>query len=85
MYEWLKQNDYKGIIIYDDIYLKKGHAVDGFDTTTNDMVEFWNKIPNEYKIDLTHVGHWSGTGLVSFNLHYYFKASHNSTSPLEKS
>jgi hypothetical protein len=31
------------------------------------MTEFWNKIPNNEKIDLTNVGHWSGTGVVCFN------------------
>ena len=31
------------------------------------MIDFWNNIPNNYKIDLTKVGHWSGTRLVCFD------------------
>ena len=31
------------------------------------MIDFWNKIPNENKIDLTRIGHFSGTGLVCFD------------------
>lgn len=35
--------------------------------TTSNMIDFWNNIPNNYKIDLTKVGHWSGTRLVCFD------------------
>lgn len=55
MYLWLKENDYNGIILLDDIYY--GHG----------MQQFWDKIENQYKLDLTTVGHHSGTGLVSFH------------------
>jgi len=65
MYLWLKENDYKGIILFDDIHLTAGHM--GV-TTGNSMQQFWDKIEDKYKIDLTNVGHWSGTGLVSFHL-----------------
>jgi hypothetical protein len=64
MYLWLKKNNYKGIILLDDIHLGPGHM--GC-TSGNSMQMFWDKIEEEYKIDLTNVGHWSGTGLVSFN------------------
>ena len=64
MYNWLKNNNYKGIIIFDDIYLGKGH----FGSTVDfSMSEFWLKVDNEYKIDISKFGHHSGTGLVCFN------------------
>jgi hypothetical protein len=47
----LTQNNYKGVIVFDDIYLNDG------------MKEFWFNIEYE-KYDLTKFGHWSGTGLV---------------------
>ncbi len=65
MYKWLKDNNYKGIIIYDDIKLNRGHMGSQAESS---MIEFWMKIPESEKIDLTNVGHWSGTGLVCFNL-----------------
>lgn len=68
MYLWLKNNDYKGIILFDDIHLGPGHM--GV-TTGNSMQQFWDKIEDEYKIDLTSVGHWSGTGLVCFHFENY--------------
>ena len=63
MYIWLKQNQYKGLIIFDDIHLGRGHMGS---TCNHSMQEFWDKIDNNDKIDLTGVGHWSGTGLVCF-------------------
>lgn len=68
MYLWLKDNDYKGILLFDDIHLGAGHM--GI-TTGNSMQQFWDKIEDQYKIDLTSVGHWSGTGLVCFHLENY--------------
>lgn len=47
-------------------FLKKA-----YEETTSDMIDFWNKIPNDFKINLTNVGHWSGTGLVCFNKEKY--------------
>ena len=55
MYIWLKNNDFKGILLFDDIHLNEG------------MREFWSKIDHDDKQDLTNVGHWSGTGLVTFH------------------
>ena len=54
-YEWLRDNQYKGTLICDDI-----HHFEGMRTN------FWNKIPTEFKTDLTSQGHWSGTGKVKF-------------------
>lgn len=56
MYYYLKNNNYKGILLFDDIFLNEN------------MKQLWDKIDG-YKIDLTKVGHWSGTGMVSFSLH----------------
>jgi FkbM family methyltransferase len=67
MYNWLNVNNYQGIIIYDDIFLKVDHIANGYEPTTHNMIDFWNKIPNEHKLDLTNIGHWSGTGIVCFN------------------
>jgi predicted O-methyltransferase YrrM len=64
MYLWLKNNNYKGLILFDDIHLGAGHL--GV-TSGNSMQQFWDKIDNEYKIDLTSIGHYSGTGLVCFD------------------
>jgi predicted O-methyltransferase YrrM len=64
MYQWLKTNDYKGIVFFDDIHLGRGHMNS---TVEHSMQEFWDKIENEYKTDLTKIGHWSGTGMVCFH------------------
>jgi hypothetical protein len=50
----LVKNNYSGYAIYDDIHLNPF------------MEEFWNSIEQD-KIDATHIGHWSGTGIVLFN------------------
>jgi predicted O-methyltransferase YrrM len=71
MYEWLKDNNYNGLILYDDIFLEKGRIANGYEKTTHNMIDFWNKIPDKYKLNLTNVGHWSGTGLVCFNTEKY--------------
>lgn len=68
MYEWLRVNDYKGIILFDDIHLAPGHM--GV-SSGHSMQEFWNKVDPKYKLDLTSVGHWSGTGLVCFHFENY--------------
>ena len=68
MYLWLKNNDYKGLILYDDILLEEGHQNV---YTGNSMRKFWSKVDDQYKKELTHVGHYSGTGLVCFNFDNY--------------
>jgi len=53
IFNHLKSIGWKGILILDDIYLN------------DEMIRFWKEI--EYKkYDITHLGHWSGTGLVKF-------------------
>lgn len=52
-YQFLKKNNYKGLLVLDDIHLN------------NPMREFWRRI-EEPKEDMTNLGHWSGTGLVDF-------------------
>jgi hypothetical protein len=50
----LIRNDFKGLLICDDIHLSAS------------MESFWDRI-NLKKFDITHLGHWSGTGIVVFN------------------
>jgi hypothetical protein len=53
---YIKECDYKGFIICDDIWYFK-------EMRDN----FWYKIEDQYRYDLTDLGHWSGTGIVTFN------------------
>jgi hypothetical protein len=55
MYQWLKESGYKGLLVCDDIWYFKGMRD-----------KFWFKIPSEEKVDITAIGHWSGTGVISF-------------------
>jgi predicted O-methyltransferase YrrM len=64
---WLKDNNYKGLIIFDDIHLGLNHTANNYRPTQHSMIEFWEKIEENFKKDLTFIGHHSGTGLVSFN------------------
>jgi predicted O-methyltransferase YrrM len=50
-YNHLLKTNQKGILMLDDIHLNEP------------MKNFWNKI-DKPKYDITHIGHWSGTGLV---------------------
>lgn len=52
-YTFLRRIDYKGTVIFDDIKLN------------GEMEEFWKNI-NMPKLDLSEVGHSSGTGAVFF-------------------
>jgi hypothetical protein len=54
-YDHLKTNDYRGLLILDDIHLNEP------------MRRFWNNIDKK-KEDITEFGHWSGTGLVDFRI-----------------
>lgn len=51
--KWLKENNFKGLLVLDDIHLNEG------------MEKFWNDIDLE-KYDVTEFGHYSGTGIVVF-------------------
>lgn len=54
-YKWLKAEDYKGILVCDDIWYFKGMRD-----------AFWYHVEEVDKVDATRVGHWSGTGIVRF-------------------
>jgi len=64
---WLKNNNYNGLIIFDDIHLGLNHTANNYRPTQTTMQDFWKKINEEFKKDLTYIGHHSGTGLVCFN------------------
>lgn len=52
---WLDGEGYAGWLLCDDVWFFKAMRD-----------RFWSLIPAERKVDLTAVGHWSGTGLVTF-------------------
>lgn len=52
--EQLEKNNYKGLVFLDDINLNE------------EMRKFWADIKLK-KIDITPVGHWSGSGIVIFD------------------
>ena len=56
MLDYLSNIGWSGIIILDDIKIN------------GSMKEFWNKLPEERKTDVTKFGHASGTGILEFNL-----------------
>jgi hypothetical protein len=55
IYEFLTRNRYGGLLLLDDIFVNPA------------MQQFWNGISHT-KLDLTPCGHWSGTGLVVFDM-----------------
>lgn len=66
-YKYLKKINYNGFVIFDDIW----HFKEMRDS-------FWYKIPYNERYDLTHIGHWSGTGVISFNNDITFQKNDNS-------
>jgi hypothetical protein len=52
---WLRDKGYKGFILCDDIWYFKGMRDN-----------FWYHFPAAEKVDVTGIGHWSGTGIVRF-------------------
>jgi hypothetical protein len=66
-YLFLKENNYNGFVVCDDIWYFK-------EMRDN----FWYKIDYEYKYDISHLGHWSGTGIITFNNNYHFYKNDNS-------
>lgn len=66
MYNYLKSINYKGFIICDDIWFFK-------EMRDN----FWYKINDDERFDITDVGHWSGTGIINFNNELNFKKNNN--------
>ena len=63
---YIKEIGYSGFIICDDIWYFK-------DMRDN----FWYKIEDEYKYDITDIGHWSGTGIITFNKEITFDKYNN--------
>lgn len=53
LYEYLKSFNWKGLLIYDDIFLN------------DEMSAFWKSVDME-KIDATALGHSYGTGIIEF-------------------
>jgi hypothetical protein len=66
-YMFLKKIGYKGFIVCDDIWYFK-------EMRDN----FWYKLPYGERYDLTHLGHWSGTGIFTFNKEITFPKHDNS-------
>ena len=62
LFEFLKINDYKGFIICDDIWHSE-----------NVRNNFWYKVEDDYKYDITEFGHSTGTGLITFNEEFSIK------------
>jgi len=59
LYQYLKNNHYQGLLICDDIW--------HFEGMRNN---FWYLVEEDYKFDITVYGHWSGTGIITFNQNY---------------
>jgi hypothetical protein len=55
LYCWLKYNHYNGIALFDDFCLPRMKHV------------FWDRVNDDYKMDLTEVGHFTGSGAVCFH------------------
>lgn len=53
-HEFFLKNKYRGVVLWDDIHLNPN------------MKHFWNSVELE-KLDLTGIGHETGTGLVIYN------------------
>jgi hypothetical protein len=60
LYKWLRDNNYRGLVVCDDIWYFKGMRD-----------SFWFEIPTEHKLDITALGHWSGTGVIAFEPQYW--------------
>jgi predicted O-methyltransferase YrrM len=58
IYDYLLKKNWQGLLIFDDI----DH--DNFPG----MREFWNSIEHPGKVNITHIGHHSGTGLIDFSV-----------------
>lgn len=54
LYAWLKEKQYKGMTVWDDIHLNE------------DMKSFWNDVDLP-KLDVTKYGHITGTGVIYFS------------------
>jgi len=55
LYIFLKRNHYRGVMLADDIHFSDA------------MASFWyNVVQPQERVDLTPVGHFSGSGLIDF-------------------
>jgi hypothetical protein len=52
---WLREQKYAGFVICDDIWY--------FKEMRNN---FWFHVPGQERVDITTLGHWSGTGIIRF-------------------
>lgn len=68
MVRWLQANRYEGLIVLDDIWWYK-------EMRDN----LWYQIESEFKTDLTSVGHWSGTGVISFKRRLEFEGEYDTS------
>jgi FkbM family methyltransferase len=66
-YLFLKENNYNGFVICDNIWYFK-------EMRDN----FWYKIEDKFKFDISNLGHWSGTGIFTFNENIHFQKYDNS-------
>ncbi len=66
-YNYLKDIGYKGFVVCDDVFYFK-------EMRDN----FWYKINYDERYDLTEYGHWSGTGVISFDPNICFEKRDNS-------
>lgn len=66
-YFFLKENNYDGFVICNNIWYFK-------EMRDN----FWYKIPYDYRYDISELGHWSGTGVFTFNKDTIFYKNDNS-------
>ena len=61
MYQYLLENNYQGVIVFDQIYYG------GL------PVNLWAKIDDQYKVDVTFLAGGNGTGVVQFNKKFTFE------------
>jgi hypothetical protein len=66
-YQYLKEIGYQGFVVFDDIWF--------FKEMRNN---FWYKVVDSEKYDVTEFGHWSGTGIITFNKSVTFNKCDNS-------
>ena len=53
-HDFFLEKEYKGIVLWDDIHCNPA------------MIKWWNELTGARKVDLTSVGHWSGTGMTVY-------------------
>jgi hypothetical protein len=66
LFKLLEEIGYNGFVVWDNIW--------NFKEMRNN---FWYKVPDSIRYDLTLVGHWSGTGVTTFNPNIKFEKKDN--------